>query len=54
MRIGRIIIIPSIVALGVAGWIATSAETSAVTAHTPAVHVHATALAASPLTHYHN
>lgn len=54
MRIGRILIIPGIVALGVAGWIVSSAEVSAATVHTPATSVHATAWSTGPLVHYHN
>jgi hypothetical protein len=54
MRIGRIIMIPGIVALAVAGWIATSAETSAAVVHSPAAYVHASALSAKPGTHYRN
>jgi hypothetical protein len=54
MRFGRIIIIPGIVALGVAGLIMTSAETSAATVHAPASPVHATVWSVGPMTHYRN
>jgi hypothetical protein len=54
MRIGRILIIPGILALSVAGWIVSSAEVSAAAVHTPAANVHATAWSTNPMVHYHN
>jgi hypothetical protein len=54
MRIGRIILIPGIVALGVAGWIVTSAEASAAAVHTPAAHVQLVTSSVRPMVHYHN
>jgi hypothetical protein len=54
MRIGRTVIIPVIVALGVAGAVLASSEISAAAAHTSGTHVSATASAASPDTLYHN
>ena len=40
MRIGRAIIIPAILALGVAGTVLPGAEIAMAAVHTPAVHVH--------------
>jgi hypothetical protein len=40
MRIGRAIIIPAIVALGVAGSVLPGAEIAMAAAHAPAAHVH--------------
>jgi hypothetical protein len=54
MRIGRIILIPGILALGVAGWIVTSAEASAATVHAPAAYVHVVTSSVGPMVHYHN
>jgi hypothetical protein len=54
MRIGRIILIPGIVALGMAGWIVTSAEASAATVHAPPAYVHLATTSVGPMVHYHN
>jgi hypothetical protein len=54
MRIGRIIIIPGIVALGMAGWIATGAEACAATVPAPAVHVLVTVQSVGPMVYYHH
>ena len=54
MRIGRAIIIPAILALGVAGSVLAGAEMSAAAASTPSVHVQqVTAASAAPGTFYH-
>lgn len=42
MRIGRAIIIPAILALGVAGAVLPGAETAMAAGHTTSVHVHTT------------
>jgi hypothetical protein len=54
MRIGRKIIIPSILALGVAAAVLAGSEISVAAAHASGTHVQATAYAASPDTLYHN
>jgi hypothetical protein len=55
MRIGRTVIIPTILALGLAGSLLAGAEMSAAVVHTPSVHVQqATASSATPLMRYHN
>lgn len=49
MRIGRTIIIPAILALGVAGSVLAGAEMSAAVVHTPSAHVQqATTSSATP------
>lgn len=47
MRIGRAIIIPAIVALGVAGTVLSSAEVAMAAGHAPAAHVHTTTVTTS-------
>jgi hypothetical protein len=55
MRIGRTVLIPVILALGVAGSVLAGAEMSAATAATPSVHVqHTIYVTVSPLMHYHS
>jgi hypothetical protein len=53
MRIGRAIIIPAILALGVAGSLLTGSAMSAAAAHQATVNVHVAALTARPDTFYH-
>jgi hypothetical protein len=54
MRIGRTVVIPVILALGVAGSVLASAEMSAAAVLTPAAHVQqATTPASTPLMKYH-
>jgi len=53
MRIGRAIIIPAILALGVAGAVLPGAEIAVAAAHTPAVHVHTTTYPIVTGTYYH-
>jgi hypothetical protein len=54
MRIGRTVIIPVILALGVAGSILAGAEMPAAAASTPLVHVQqVTTTTVSPLMRYH-
>jgi hypothetical protein len=53
MHIGRVIIIPAILALGAAGSILSSSAMSAATAHAPIVHVQAAAPSAIPHMLYH-
>jgi hypothetical protein len=54
MRIGRTVLIPAILALGVAASVLAGAEMSAAAAGTPSVHVQqVTATTVSPLMHYH-
>jgi hypothetical protein len=55
MRIGRNVIIPLIVALGVAGSVLASAEMSAAAAATPIAHVqHVVSVKVGPDMKYHN
>jgi hypothetical protein len=54
MRIGRRIIIPTILALGVAASALAGAKISAAAEHASSAHVHAEAVSASPNTLYHN
>jgi hypothetical protein len=55
MRIGRTVIIPVILALGVAVSVLAGAEMSAAVVHTPSVHAQqATASSASPHMKYHS
>jgi hypothetical protein len=54
MRIGRAIIIPAILALGVAGSVQAGAEMSAAAARTPSVHVQQTTAASVTLDTFHN
>jgi len=53
MRIGRAIIIPAILALGVSGSILAGSAGSAVAAQAPSAHVLSVASHASPYTYYH-
>jgi hypothetical protein len=54
MRIGRTVIIPAILALGVVGSVLAGAEMSAAVVHTPSVHVQqATASSAAPGMRFH-
>jgi hypothetical protein len=53
MRIGRTIIIPAIVALGVAGAVLAGSEISAAAVHVSASHVQVTASSANPDVLYH-
>jgi hypothetical protein len=53
MRIGRAIIIPAILALGVAGSILSGSAMSAATGHAPTVHVQAAAPYAGTDIFYH-
>jgi hypothetical protein len=55
MRIGRTVLIPVILALGVAGSVLAGAEMSAAAAATPTVHVlQTTTITVSPLMRYHS
>jgi hypothetical protein len=55
MRIGRTVLIPAILVLGVAGSVVATAEMSAAVASTPIVHVqHAATVNVSPDMKYHN
>jgi hypothetical protein len=54
MRIGRTIIIPAILALGVAGAVLAGSEISTVAAHAPSTRAQVTVTAASPEVLYHN
>jgi hypothetical protein len=55
MRIGRTVIIPVILALGVAGSVLAGAEMSAAVVHTPSVHAQqVTASSAIPNMKYHD
>lgn len=53
MRIGRAIIIPAILALGVTGSVLSGAGMAAAAGHAPSAHVLATASSAAPQTYYH-
>ncbi len=53
MCIRRAIIIPAILALGVASSVLTGSAMSAAAGHQATVNVHVTALTASPATFYH-
>jgi hypothetical protein len=53
MRIGRAIIIPAVLALGVAGSVLSGAAMSAATGHAPGVHVQVAAASGSHKTYYH-
>jgi hypothetical protein len=53
MRIGRAIIIPAILALGVAGSVLSGSAMAATAQHTPSVHSHAVAARISPDILYH-
>ncbi len=53
MRIGRAIIIPAIVALGVAGSALSGSVVSAAAGHTASVHVQASAPSVTPYMVYH-
>jgi hypothetical protein len=52
MRIGRRIVIPTILALGVAASALAGAKISAATDHASSSHVHAVAVSDSPNTYY--
>ena len=52
MRIGRALIIPAILALGVASSLLTGSAMSGAVAHQTSVHVHVAAVSASPGTYY--
>lgn len=54
MRIIPGIIIPAILALGVAGSILSGAEMTVAAAHAPAAHAHVVAASAIPLSKYHD
>jgi len=54
MRIIPGIVIPAILALGVAGSILSGAEMSVAAAHAPSVYTHVTAASAIPSVYYHN
>jgi hypothetical protein len=54
MRIGRAIIIPAILALGVAGSVLSGAGIAVAAGHAPAVHVQPAAAHAVPDTFYHS
>ena len=53
MRIGRPIIIPAILALGVAGSILSSSAMASAAVHTQTVHVHAVGATGGPYILYH-
>jgi hypothetical protein len=53
MRIGRAIIIPAMLALGVAGSLLTGPAMSAAAGHDTSAHLPAAAVCASPNTLYH-
>jgi len=52
MRIGRVLIIPAILALGVAGSILAGSAMSPAAGHAPSVHVQAAAASARPDIYY--
>ena len=52
MRIGRAIIIPVILALGVAGSTLSGSAMSAATGHAPSAHVHTVAVSANSNIYY--
>ena len=54
MRIGRAIIIPAILALGVAGSALPGPVIAVAAAHAPSVHVQAVAASFAPDTYYHD
>jgi len=53
MRIGRALIVPAILALGVAGSLLTGSAMPAAAGHDASVHVQASAVSLSPDTLYH-
>jgi hypothetical protein len=53
MRIGRALIIPAILAFGLAGSLLTGSAMSAAVAQAPSVQVHVTAATANPNMFYH-
>jgi hypothetical protein len=53
MRIGRAIIIPVILALGVAGSVLSGSAMAAAARHAPSVHAQAAAASAKPHMYYH-
>jgi hypothetical protein len=54
MRIGRAIIIPAILALGVGGSILAGSAAPVAAVHAPSVHVQADAAPTGPYTFYHS
>lgn len=54
MRIGRAIIIPAIVALGVAGTVPPGAEVAMAAGHAPAAHVHTAVTTSLSGVYYHS
>ncbi len=54
MRVGRAIIIPAILALGVAGSVLTASPISAAATHAASAHVQVTASSAAPAVLYRN
>jgi hypothetical protein len=54
MRVGRAIIIPAILALGVAGSALSGAGIAVAAGHAPSAHVQAVAASAAPATFYHD
>ncbi len=54
MRIGRAIIIPAILALGVAGSALSSSAIAVASVNAPGVHVQVSAASAGPQTFYHS
>ena len=54
MRIRRAIIIPAILALGVAGSILSGSAMSATAGHAPSVHMHTAASYKNPNMYYHD
>lgn len=53
MRIGRAVIIPAVLALGVAASLLTGSAMSAAAGPAPSAHVQAAAVSAAPNTFYH-
>ncbi len=53
MRIGRTLIIPAILALGVAGSIMAGSAMPVAAVHAPTVHVQAAAVSAAPGIYFH-
>jgi len=54
MRIGRVVIIPAILILSVAGSVTMATEISAAAAQAPAAHVQQTSIIVGPMIRYHN
>ncbi len=53
MRIGRVLIIPAILALGVAGPILAGSAMPAAAVHAPSIHVQAVTVSSVPGMYYH-